>query len=101
MSGFARIERYVSIPTAMARYFEVNFKIDVLDILSAVHVPTLVLHREDDNQVLIEAGRQFANMLPESRFVEVGAGGHLFWVGDMEQTISETRAFLTGAQAGS
>lgn len=98
---FARIERYVSTPTAMARYFEVNFKIDVLDILPAVYVPTLVLHRQDDNQVPIEAGRQLAQMLPDSRFVEVGDGGHLFWVGDMERTISEIREFLTGVQAGS
>ncbi|USG61359.1 adenylate/guanylate cyclase domain-containing protein [Sneathiella marina] len=96
---YGRIERYGSPPTAMARYFEVNFKIDVLDILAAVRVPTLVLHRQDDNQVPMAAGRQLAELLPDSLFVEVGNGGHLFWVGDIEQTISETRKFLTGIQA--
>jgi pimeloyl-ACP methyl ester carboxylesterase len=93
---YARIERYASTPTAMARYFEVNFRIDVLDILSAVRVPALVLHRHDDNQVPIEAGRRLAEMLPDSRFVDVGTGGHLFWVGDTEKSISEIRAFITG-----
>lgn len=93
---FARIERYASTPTAMHHYFEVNFGIDVLDVLPVVRTPTLVLHREDDLQVPATAGRHLAGTLPNASYVDCGAGGHLFWTGDTEQSLSEIRQFLNG-----
>ena len=93
---FARIERYASTPNAMHHYFEVNFRIDVLDILPVVRTPTLVLHREDDLQVPATAGRHLAETLPNASYVDCGAGGHLFWTGDTEQSLSEIRQFLSG-----
>ena len=97
---FARLERYASTPNAMRHYFEVNFQIDVLDILPAVHKPTLVLHRDDDRQVPATAGRHLAEVLPDARYVDCGSGGHLFWYGDTEQALASIRQFLTGTQKG-
>jgi class 3 adenylate cyclase/predicted alpha/beta hydrolase len=93
---FGRIERYASTPNAMHSYFEVNFGIDVLDILPVVRTPTLVLHREDDLQVPAAAGRHLADALPSARYVDCGAGGHLFWTGDTEQSLLEIQQFLIG-----
>jgi class 3 adenylate cyclase/alpha-beta hydrolase superfamily lysophospholipase len=98
---FARIERYASTPSAMQHYFEVNFGIDVLDVLPVVRTPVLVLHREDDLQVPASAGRHLADTLANASYVDCGAGGHLFWVGDTGQSLSEIRNFLTGTKPAS
>ncbi|MEM7173018.1 MAG: adenylate/guanylate cyclase domain-containing protein [Pseudomonadota bacterium] len=95
---FARIERFAGTPNAMRRYFDVNFAIDVLDILPAVQTETLVLHRQDDQQVPFAAGRHLAEMLPKAQFVPAGAGGHVFWVGETETSLDAIRDFLAGDQ---
>jgi class 3 adenylate cyclase/predicted alpha/beta hydrolase len=94
---FARIERYSSTPSAMRRYFEVNFRIDVLDVLPAVRAPCLVLHRADDNQVPASASRHLADTLVNAEYFDCGAGGHHYWAGDIEPSLSRIRAFLTGS----
>lgn len=97
---YSRIERYSSTPSAMRRYFEVNFGIDVTDILSAVRVPCLIMHREDDLQVPPSAGHHLVGTLPDARYVDCGSGGHLYWVGDVETALSELRNFLAGGGQG-
>tara|TARA_R110002110_G_scaffold140163_1_gene327285 strand:- start:41 stop:1381 length:1341 start_codon:yes stop_codon:yes gene_type:complete len=93
---FARIERYASTPSAMRKYFEVNFGIDVLDILPAVRTPSLILHREDDRQVPAQAGRHLASTLQDAVYQDAGTGGHHYWIGEIEPSLSCIRAFLTG-----
>ena len=93
---FARIERYASTPSAMRKYFEVNFGIDVLDILPAVRTPSLILHREDDRQVPVQAGRHLASTLQDAVYQDAGTGGHHYWIGEIEPSLSCIRAFLTG-----
>ncbi|MGI9373967.1 MAG: alpha/beta fold hydrolase, partial [Hyphomicrobiales bacterium] len=93
---FARIERYSSAPSAMRRYFELNFQIDVLDVIPAVRTPTLLLHREDDNQAPAAASKQLEEILNDARYEDCGKGGHLYWVGDTEVQIGLIKQFLTG-----
>ena len=95
---FARIERYSGTPTAMRHYFEVNFQIDVLDVLPVVQTPTLVIHREDDVQVPAVAGKHLAETLAKASYLDGGAGGHVFWCGDTEQPLASIRQFLTGTE---
>lgn len=99
-STFARIERYVSTPNAMRRYFEINFRLDARAVLSLVQCPTLVLHRKDDNQVPYSAGQHLAEVLALGEFEDAGEGGHLFWAGDTEHQLSRVREFLTGEKLG-
>jgi class 3 adenylate cyclase len=42
------------------------------------------------------AGRHLAETLTNANYVDCGAGGHLFWTGDTEQSLSEIRQFLIG-----
>ncbi|MBL4667591.1 MAG: adenylate/guanylate cyclase domain-containing protein [Sneathiella sp.] len=93
---FARIERYSSTPSAMRRYFEVNFRIDVLDVLPAVRTPVLLLHREDDNQVPVSASRHLEEALENANYHDCGSGGHYYWVGEIEPSLTRIREFLTG-----
>jgi len=65
--------------TALMR---MNSQIDISDILSAVRVPTLVLHRTEDRVVDIAGGRDVAAHIPGAKLLEFPGIDHIFYVGD-------------------
>ena len=67
---------------------------DVRDVLPAVHVPTLVLHRTDDTVYSIAGARFLAEHISGARFVELPGGDHLAWEGDNDLLISQIDRFL-------
>ncbi|MET1011863.1 MAG: adenylate/guanylate cyclase domain-containing protein [Actinomycetota bacterium] len=67
---------------------------DVRDVLPAVHVPTLILHRTDDQLYSIAGARFTAERISGSRFVELPGVDHLAWEGDVDLLISEIDRFL-------
>jgi class 3 adenylate cyclase len=69
--------------------------IDVRDVLSSVHVPTLVLHRKDE-AIPVEFAREFARGIAGARLVELDGVDHLFNVGDITSITGEVEEFLTG-----
>jgi class 3 adenylate cyclase len=73
-----------------------NAAIDVRDILPAIHVPTLVLHRSGDLAIEVEQGRYLAQHIPGARLTELSGDDHLWWVGDSESIVNEIQEFLTG-----
>jgi pimeloyl-ACP methyl ester carboxylesterase len=83
-------------PSAVINIFRMNAAIDVRDILPALHVPTLVLHRSGDRPISVEEGRHLAENIPGARFVELCGNDHLWWVGDSESIVNEIQEFLTG-----
>ncbi len=73
-----------------------NTEIDVRGILSAIHVPTLVLHRMGDRWVNVEEGRYVANRIPGATWKELPGDDHVIWAGDADRTLDEIEEFLTG-----
>jgi class 3 adenylate cyclase len=73
-----------------------NTEIDVRSILSAIHVPTLVLHRTGDRWVNVEEGRFVANGIQGARWAELPGDDHVIWAGDTDRTLDEIEEFLTG-----
>jgi class 3 adenylate cyclase len=67
---------------------------DVRHILPAVHVPTLVLHRTDDQVYSVGDGRFLAEHISGARFVELAGGDHLVWEGVSDDLVSEIGGFL-------
>jgi len=67
---------------------------DVRDVLSAVHVPTLILHRTDDQIYSIAGARYAAERISGSLFVELPGVDHLAWEGDTDLLVSEIDRFL-------
>jgi len=67
---------------------------DVRDVLPAVHVPTLVLHRTDDQTYLVAGGRFIAEHISGARFVELRGDDHLAWEGDSDAILTEIDRFL-------
>ncbi len=93
---WAKYLRLGASPSAVINVFRMNAAIDVRDILPAVHVPTLVLHRSGDRPVDVEQGRYLAQHIPGAKFVELSGDDHLWWVGDSESIVNEIQEFLTG-----
>jgi class 3 adenylate cyclase len=75
-----------------------NSQIDIEDVLPAVRVPTLILHRTDDLVITVTAGRQLAKQIPGAKYVELPGVDHLPWVGDPDALLDEIEEFLTGAR---
>jgi DNA-binding CsgD family transcriptional regulator len=73
-----------------------NMQIDVRASLSALHIPTLVLHRKDDRAVSVEHGRYLAGHIPGAEYLELRGRDHLWYVGDVESIIAQVQRFATG-----
>jgi len=70
--------------------------IDVTNILGQIKVPTLLLFRKGDIEILVEEGRYIANRIPNSKLVEFQGKDHLFWTGDTYPILAEMEEFVTG-----
>jgi len=83
-------------PGAAAELLRMNTGIDVRDVLPAIRVPTLVVHRLGDRDASVEEGRWIASRIPGARFLELPGPDHLPWVGDQDRLLDEVEEFLTG-----
>ncbi len=95
---YAKLERLAASPGAAVALARMAMQIDVRDILPTIRVPTLVLHRRDDQAIPIEDGRYIADRIAGARFVELPGRDHWPWIGD-DRAIEEIQEFLTGVRA--
>ena len=98
--GFRRrlstLLRLSASPGAALALARMNTEIDVRGILSAIRVPTLIMHRTGDRDANIEEGRYIAARIPGAKFLELPGSDHLPWVGDQAEVVDEIEEFLTG-----
>ena len=92
----ARLERQAASPGAVTAILRMAAEIDVSDILPAVAVPTLVLHRSGDPILPSTGGRDLAASIPNARFVGLPGVDHLAWAGDGDDIVGEIEQFMTG-----
>ncbi|HKC33694.1 MAG TPA: alpha/beta hydrolase, partial [Xanthobacteraceae bacterium] len=95
---WARYERVGASPAAAVALSRMNAEIDVRPLLSAVRVPTLVLHRRDDVRVNAGGGQYLARHIAGAKYAELAGSDHLMWVGDVDRVVDEIEEFLTGAR---
>jgi pimeloyl-ACP methyl ester carboxylesterase/class 3 adenylate cyclase len=97
---WGRNERLGASPAAVTALMRMNSQIDISGILSAVRVPTLVIHRTGDKTVSVEGGREMAAHIPGARLVELPGIDHIFYVGGNANEIYDAiEEFLTGSRA--
>lgn len=96
---YARFERLAMGPRAARAIVASGWETDLRNVLPAIQVPTLVLHRTGDRFIGIEHGRYLAEHIPGAKFVELPGEDHLFYVGDAEAMHAEIRQFLTGMRS--
>ncbi len=87
-------------PQAALTLARMNAEIDVRPILSAIRVPTLILHREGDRIVRTEEARYLAEQIPAAKLVLLAGDDHLPWVGDQDAVLDEIEECLTGIRRG-
>ena len=95
---WARFERLGTSPAGAIALARMNALIDVRDVLPAVRVPTLILHRDKDPRVKLAASRYLAAHIAGSKFVEIPGADHPIWVGDTDRVVDEIEEFLTGVR---
>lgn len=95
---YARFERLSASPSSASALIRMNSEIDVRPILPSIRVPTLIVHRESDALVNVEAGRFLAHQIPNAKYVELPGNDHLPWVGNAERVVDEIEEFLTGSR---
>lgn len=95
---WARLERYSNAPGDAMGYIRAHSQDDVRPILPTIAVPTLVLHRVDDEYRTIELARYLAAHIPDARLVELSGEDHLPYLGDSKAILAEIEEFATGAR---
>ena len=88
-------QRLSASPGAIETLEHMNAEIDVRGVLPTIRVPTLVLHRAED-ELPIEGARWMAEQIPGARFVGLPGGPHFPYYGDAASLLGEIEAFAVG-----
>ncbi len=97
---FRRYARQSASPGMAIALLKANAAMDVRGVLTAVRVPSLVLHRTDDVLVEVGQGRYLAEHLPGARYAELPGRDHWPWFGDADAVLSRIAAFLDEVAQG-
>ncbi len=90
--------RLAASPGAAVAVWRMNKDIDVRQVLPAIRVPTLILHRAGDRLTKVEQARYLAERIAGAKLIELPGIDHSPWVGDTDAVLSEIEEFLTGAR---
>lgn len=98
VAWMTRHQRMSASPGAVATLVRMNRDLDIREVLPAIRVPTLVIHRSGDRNVPVEQGRLIADRIPEARLVELPGSAHFTFAGDTEAIVDEIEEFVTGVR---
>jgi pimeloyl-ACP methyl ester carboxylesterase len=95
---WAKYQRMSASPGRSTAMAGLVFNIDVRRVLSAVHVPTLVMHRRDFRFFSIDHGRYLAEHIAGAKFVELPGADGFIYLGDTDSLLDQVEEFVTGAR---
>lgn len=95
---YARYERATASPAAAAALTSMMYENDLRQVLPAIRVPTLVMHRADIGRIPPDHGRYVADRIPGARYVEVPGKDAFLWAGNPDALLGEIEEFLTGTR---
>jgi class 3 adenylate cyclase/pimeloyl-ACP methyl ester carboxylesterase len=96
LKKFAERQRKTTTAECAYRYYETTRNLDVSDLLPKVRVPTLVMHKREDQMQPFDAGRELATGIPGARFVALQGQNHFPLEQDpeTERMLEEIELFL-------
>jgi pimeloyl-ACP methyl ester carboxylesterase len=97
MAGFMRLG---ATPGAAIALDRMDLEVDVRDILPAIRVPTLVIHRVGELDADIGEGRYVAERIPGAVLKELPGVDHLPFVGEQEPFFAAIEEFLANLTDG-
>jgi len=74
---------------------EALFGVDVREYLPKLTMPTLVLHRRDDEAFPAACGRELASLMPHAHFAPLPGNVHLPFLGDVDSILDAINDFLS------
>jgi len=92
--GYAYFQRESATPEMAAKLLELCYHIDITDLVQRLQVSTLVLHREQDQTIPFQLGRELASLIPNARFVPLKGDQHVPWFGDCDSVLRAVADFL-------
>jgi DNA-binding SARP family transcriptional activator/pimeloyl-ACP methyl ester carboxylesterase len=93
----ATMWRQSATPGAIAELESASDEVDVRGLLGSITVPTLVLHREGDDAVLVEGSKYLAEHIAGARRCELPGLAHVMFGRDWRRVADEIEAFLDDA----
>jgi class 3 adenylate cyclase/pimeloyl-ACP methyl ester carboxylesterase len=97
---FARLQRLAASPGEARIIFRALIDLDVRDALPRIRVPTLVMHRPQEQVWDVRNSLYLAEHIPGARYVELDGVDSFPFVGDSDAIIEEIEEFLTGVRTG-
>ena len=94
LAWLADYMRNAASPGAVNALSRMNRSIDVRATLPAIHVPSLVLGREGDQDYTIEETKWIADRIRGARFVSFPGNEHLFVMGRQDDLLDEIERFV-------
>lgn len=94
MEWLASYFRSGASPGAALMLTKLNTQVDIIEILDAIKVPSLIMQRIGDIDVKIEEGQFIAAHINDAKFVALEGEDHLFWVGNTDEILKEIRTFI-------
>lgn len=92
---WARYQRLSASPTGAVRLLHASAEADVRELLSSIHVPTLVIHAKGDLLIPLAQGRYVADHIAGADFIVLDSDVHLICVSDvLEQVADHIEAFV-------
>jgi pimeloyl-ACP methyl ester carboxylesterase/class 3 adenylate cyclase len=98
--AWGRMQRAGASPAMGRAVYEALCQLDCRQILPAIRVPTLILHRTGERVAYVEGARYMAEQIPGAKLVEFPGADHSFTVGAADPVIDEIEEFLTGVRPG-
>jgi class 3 adenylate cyclase len=86
--------RNAASPGAVNAFSQMNSAIDVRSALPAIHVPTLVMARDDDLDYEVGETRWIAEQIRGARFVSFPGDEHYIFFGDQDVLLNEIERFV-------
>lgn len=96
----AKLERQSMTPSGLERMSAALARVDVREHLTRIRVPTLVMHRTEDQLIDVRHSRYVAAKIAGAKLVELPGIDNLPMVGETEPLLGEIEAFLTGGRRG-
>ena len=96
---WARCERLEATPGYFRWMLELYLRTDLRPVIGTIQAPTLVMGRRAARVVSIGHAKDFANRIPNSRYVEFD-GDDLEWLaGDVDPVLDEIESFVSGERS--
>jgi hypothetical protein len=97
-SWFRRFTRSASSGVPIEGFIAQTMSWDIRDRLAEIHVPVLVLNRDQQPILPMRNARALADALPNGQLVELPGQGAAIFSTDVDAVADEIQAFLTGAR---